>query len=225
MKAKGPSLSNFGALILFVDNHLLVVNKPAGMPVQGDISGDLSLLDAGKAWLKTEYGKPGNVFLGLVHRLDRPVSGVVAFARTSKAASRLSEQFRERTVGKVYRAWVEGVTPAQGHLKDQIVRLESGSEIGRGGEGQMAELSYKRIKTAGGASLLEIELGTGRHHQIRVQFANAGHPIVGDRRYGSRTDYAEGKIALQAHSLSIKHPIRDERLTFTAPPDSDWPRP
>lgn len=206
--------------IIFLDNHLLVVYKPAGMLVQKDRTGDPSLLDLAKAYVKGHFSKPGNVYLGLVHRLDRPVSGVIVFARTSKAAARLSEQFREGRVEKIYQAVVEGEIAESGELEDRIIRSGSSSYVGKGGEGKLAHLSFQRLKSSKGRSLLEITLGTGRHHQIRVQLSNLGYPIVGDFRYGSKAKYKEGAIALHARSLSITHPTRKERMTFTAEPDN-----
>jgi 23S rRNA pseudouridine1911/1915/1917 synthase len=215
-------LSTAAPQVLYVDNHLLVLRKPAGMPVQPDESGDLSLLDWGKAWLKKEYAKPGNVFLGLVHRLDRPVAGVVVFGRTSKGAARLSEQFRTRAVKKIYWALAEGEVPAEGVLRHEIVRPEGkSSQIAAPGEGKPAELSYRRLGGGAGISRVEIELGTGRHHQIRLQFSASGHPLLGDKRYGSTKAFG-GQIALLARELVFKHPTRNEQMRFVAEPDESW---
>lgn len=208
--------------IIFLDNHLFVVYKPAGMLVQKDRTGDPSLLDLAKAYVKRHFSKPGNVYLGLVHRLDRPVSGVIVFARTSKAAARLSEQFREGRVEKIYQAVVEGEIADRGELEDRIIRSGSSSYVGKGDAGQLARLSFQRLKSSSNSSLVEINLGTGRHHQIRVQLSNLGYPIVGDFRYGSKTKYKEGAIALHARSLSITHPTLKERMTFTSEPDDSW---
>ena len=210
---------------LFIDNHLLVVRKPAGMLVQADRTGDRSLLDRGREYVKVEYRKPGNVYLGLVHRLDRPVSGVIVFARTSKAAGRLAEQFRSRQVRKVYWALVEGKIAGEGRLVDRVVRRGATSRIAKGEEGQKAELSFRRLDAAGGRSWVEIELDTGRHHQIRVQFANLGHPVIGDFRYGSKVKFPERALALHARSLTLNHPTRREPMTFTAEPEPFWPIP
>ncbi len=210
---------------LFVDNHLFVVRKPTGMLVQGDRTGDRSLLDWGREYVKEKYRKPGNVYLGLVHRLDRPVSGVVVFARTSKAAGRLAEQFRTRQVRKVYWAVVEGKIPGEGRLVDRLVRRGATSRIATGGEGQEAELSFRRLDAAGGRSWVEIELDTGRHHQIRVQFAHLGHPVIGDFRYGSKVQFPQRALALHARSLSLNHPTKREPMTFTAEPEPFWPVP
>jgi len=214
--------------ILYEDNHLLAVYKPAGVLSQGDETGDPTLLDAAKAWLKDKYAKPGNVFLGLVHRLDRPVAGVLLFARTSKAASRLSAEFREGRVEKLYRAVVEGKPePAEGTLKGHLVKDEEAKrsrlvDAGTAGARE-AELHYRVLGTAEGASLLEITPRTGRSHQIRVQLAGIGHPIVGDVKYGARAPLPGGAIALYARMLSFKHPTRDETVEIAAGPPPGWP--
>lgn len=210
--------------IVFEDNHLLVVNKPAGMLVQADETGDLDLLTWGKQYLKAKYAKPGDVYLGLVHRLDRPVSGVVALARTSKAAARLSAQFRTRAVRKVYWALVTGKPAAEAALRSNLVRQAGkSSRVGDEDEGQAADLRYRRLGAARDAALLEIELGTGRHHQIRLQLAEAGLPILGDLRYGAAAKFGDGtSIALHARRLELDHPTKQERLIFEAPPPAAW---
>lgn len=212
--------------ILYEDNHLLVINKPAGMLVQADKTGDLDLLTWAKAWVKKAYAKPGDVYIGLVHRLDRPVSGVVALARTSKAASRLSAQFRTRAVRKVYWALVAGKPAAEAALRSNLVRQEGkSSRPGDEGEGQVAELRYRRLGAAEDAALIEIELGTGRHHQIRLQLAEAGLPILGDLRYGAAAKFGDGSsIALHARRLELDHPTKHDRLAFEAPPPPAWDR-
>jgi len=208
--------------VLYLDNHLLVVRKPAGLLIQGDRTGDPTLLEQAREYVKRRYNKPGNVFLGLVHRLDRPVSGVVVFARTSKAASRLSEQFRTRRVNKTYLALVEGEIPQQGEFEDQIARRETKSRIVNQG-GQRAVLTFLRRSIHEGVSCVEISLGTGRHHQIRVQFAHRGYPILGDFKYGSRRPFPEKSIALLAQSLTLTHPTLQEEMTFSTEPDAYWP--
>jgi 23S rRNA pseudouridine1911/1915/1917 synthase len=209
--------------ILFLDNHLLVVNKPAGLGVQPDESKDPSLLDWARDYLKLKYEKPGNVFVGLVHRLDRAVSGVVVLARTSKSAARLSEQFRQRTTRKVYRALAEGQTRPSATLENWLLREGPTSRIVEApGPGvQDAKLSYRRLGERGGASELEVELFTGRHHQIRVQLAHHGHALLGDRRYGSQRAFAQ--VALHALSLGIEHPTLREPMLFEAALPSCWP--
>lgn len=211
--------------VLYLDNHLLVVRKPAGMLVQGNHTGDENLLDVGKAFLKAKFNKPGDVFLGLVHRLDRPVSGVVAFARTSKSARRLSGQFRERTVEKLYWAVVEGKVPETGHLVNVLARRQTKSRVIEDeNRGQRAELSFERLSYANGLSWVAVNLGTGRHHQIRVQFAHIGHPLLGDFKYGSRKPFPNRALALHARSLTLLHPTKKEPMTFEAEPEIFWPK-
>ena len=210
--------------VLYTDNHLLVVRKPAGMLVQGDRTGDMSLLDCAREYIKDKFNKPGNVYLGLVHRLDRPTSGVVALALTSKAAKRLSEQFRMGSVRKIYWALVEGKTPAEGKLVDRIRRHGPTSHLTKRDGGQHAELSFRRLRYHEGVSWVEIELATGRHHQIRVQFAHRGHQVIGDFRYGSKVKFGQKALALHARSLTINHPTRKEDMTFVAELEPFWPR-
>jgi RluA family pseudouridine synthase len=209
-------------LILYHDNHLLVVNKPAGRLVQGDQTGRETLLDDAKAWIKQEYDKPGNVFLGLVHRLDRPASGVIVFARTSKAASRLSEEFRSRRPRKTYWALVEGEAPGAGEWTDHLLREEYNSRVVDAPLGKEARLSFTRLSHKNVISHVEVDLQTGRHHQIRVQFAHRGHPVLGDTRYGSSTAFHDDAIALHARELTIVHPTKKEEMTFTADVSTSW---
>ncbi|RMH71666.1 MAG: RluA family pseudouridine synthase [Gemmatimonadetes bacterium] len=209
--------------VIYLDNHLLVLRKPAGMLVQGDSTGDPSLLEWGRQFLKVQFDKPGNVFLALVHRLDRPTSGVVVFGRTSKAAARLSEQFRQRQIRKIYWALVEGKTPEEGHLRDRVARYGVRSQVVQGNRGKIAELHYRRLRYAAGISWVEIEMATGRHHQIRVQFQHAGYPLVGDLRYGATRRLSTPKaLALHARSITLTHPTRQEQMTFHADPDAHW---
>jgi len=208
--------------ILYEDNHLLVVNKPAGQLVQGDQTGRSTLLDEAKSWLKKNYNKPGNVFLGLVHRLDRRASGVVVLARTTKAASRLSEEIRSRRPRKTYWAQVAGEVPPQGQFIDQLEREEFNSRVVAAPAGKEARLSYKRLNYVDGVCLVEVALETGRHHQIRVQFSHRGFPILGDRRYGSRKAFGNDAIALHAREMLIRHPTLGEEMSFVAEPNEDW---
>ena len=214
--------------VLYEDNHLLALYKPAGLLVQGDATEDVSLLVLGKAWLKEKYRKPGRVFLGLVHRLDRPVAGVVVFARTSKGAARLSEQFRSGTVEKRYLAVVAGILeePA-GRWIDQLQREDRNSRVVASPQTKTREarLRYRVLATRGDTSLVEIDLETGRRHQIRVQFAHRGHPLLGDMRYGNSTLFPNREIALLAKSIAFNHPVRDERLTVESPMPRGWPWP
>jgi 23S rRNA pseudouridine1911/1915/1917 synthase len=210
--------------VLYEDNHLLAVNKPAGMLVQGDASGDTSLMDLTREYIRNKYRKPGNVFLGLLHRLDRPVSGVVLFAKTSKAASRISEQLRSRTVQKIYWALVYGrVKPPSGTLMSYLMKGVKKVSLVGGEEAaaQKALLTYRTLRNIKGKSLLEIRLHTGRKHQIRAQLAGLGYPIEGDVKYGAPYGLQDKSIRLMARSLTVKHPIRNERITIEAPPP-DW---
>ncbi len=184
-------------------------------------------MDQVKVWIKTEFNKPGNVFLGLIHRLDRNVSGVVLFARTSKGASRLSEQFRNKTTEKFYRAIIEGKpqhkqASLSHHLRKEKT-LKSTVFQRPGKDTQHAELEYKTLKEYENTSLLEIKLHTGRFHQIRSQLAFIGHPILGDKKYGAFTTLPERQIALYAHRLIFKHPISKENVCVEAPPPPFWP--
>ena len=211
--------------ILHLDNHLLGLYKPAGLLVQGDESGEISLLELGKSWLKKEYHKPGRAFLGMVHRLDRPVAGVVLFCRTSKAAARISEQFRAGTARKTYLAVVEGrPEDDQGHLSNFIEKNAKNSKIVSvpTEKSRIATLSYRVLDTTGSSSLLEVQLETGRKHQIRLQFSYLGHPILGDKRYGSTKALDRRQIALFAKALTIMHPTRNAEITIDAPLPKGW---
>jgi 23S rRNA pseudouridine1911/1915/1917 synthase len=213
--------------ILYEDNHLLVVDKPAGMLAQADLGGDLDVLTLAKRVIKRRDGKPGNVFLGLVHRLDRPVSGVMALAKTSKAASRLSAQFRDREPEKRYLVVVGGTPdPQRAELrhylrKDRAARITR--VVGSERDGKPARLGYEVLETRGATSLLRVLLLTGLPHQIRAQLAAVGHPILGDRKYGSTTPFVRGKLALHAESLALRHPVRGERIEIKADPPAHWP--
>lgn len=214
--------------VLYLDNHLLVVNKPAGLPIQEDETGDRDLLSIGKAFIKKEFDKPGEVFLGLVHRLDRPVSGVVVFARTSKAASRLSEQFRARTPDKRYIALVEGRLTGESTQVDYLVKKDRIVHRVKPSypKAQRAELNWKSLATdktrLGMLSLVEVELLTGRPHQIRVQLSGMGHPVLGDVKYKSGRSFDGRNIALHSHRITCEHPTRKEMMTFTAPFPKTW---
>lgn len=214
--------------VLYSDNHLLAVYKPSGLLVQGDRTGDTCLLDLAKHWIKLRYRKPGRVFLAMVHRLDRPVAGVILFARTSKAASRLSRQFRERSVDKQYLAVVHGQpSDRSGRLLNHIQRDNLVSRVvpAATDSSQEARLRYSVMSTDSKKSLLKIFLDTGRRHQIRIQLAHAGHPVLGDLRYGAGMPLPGREIALLAHTLAVDHPTRGERLVFTSPIPQGWPWP
>lgn len=219
--------------VLHCDNHLLLVYKPAGVPVQADDSGDLDLLSAARRWIEVEFAKPGKAFVGLVHRLDRPARGLVALARTSKGAARLSEQFRGRSVTKRYQAVVHGVPPSDhGELRDWLSSDERGSRVVAAGSGAESLLRYHVAEVRQGCARLEIDLLTGRKHQIRVQLASRGWPILGDLRYAGLAArpgtpplaaLADRSIALLAWQLELDHPTRGERLRFEAPLPPGWP--
>lgn len=210
--------------ILFEDNHIIVVEKMPNIPSQADKTEDLDMLTLVKQYIKEKYNKPGNVYLGLVHRLDRPVGGIMIFAKTSKAASRLSNQVREKTFKKKYLVVVDGkVFPKQGSLEDYLYKDErhNMSKVVTKDKknAKLAKLDYKVLKynEVKDLSLLEIDLHTGRHHQIRVQLAHFGHSIFGDQKYGTR---GQGKqIALWAYSLTVQHPVTKEKMTFEDLPE------
>lgn len=208
--------------ILFEDNHLLVVNKAAGLLVQGDRTGDIPLVDLAKAYIKKKYNKPGEVFLGMVHRLDRPTSGVLVFARTSKALGRLNAQFQERTTKKIYWAVTEGANaPEEAKLEHWLLRKpkinKSFAHKNEVPNSKFARLRFRRIKTLERYSLLEIDLQTGRHHQIRAQLNAINLHIKGDLKYGAARSNPDGSIHLHARSLSFEHPVKKELMTVVAP--------
>lgn len=221
---------NIARQILFEDNHLLAVNKICGQIVQGDKTGDTPLSDLVKAFIKERDNKPGNVFCGVIHRIDRPVSGVVLFAKTSKALSRMNEQVKEREMKKTYWALCkEAPRQEQGHLEDWLLRNEKSNKSFVVKEGtdqaKLAKLDYRLIGvTEGGYHLIEIDLLTGRHHQIRAQLANMGCPIKGDLKYGAPRSNPDGGISLHARSISFIHPVKLEPITISAPtpPDPIW---
>lgn len=218
--------------VLFEDNHVLAVAKPAGAATQGAAAGVMSVLDMAKAYVARKYDKPGKVYLGVVSRLDAPVTGLLIFARTSKAAGRLSEAFRTRKAEKVYLATVKGTPPpcpgsphSHGSLvhymvKDERTRRMVATHADTPGA-QRAELSYEVLLSKGGLSLLAVRLMTGRKHQIRVQLAKIGCPILGDGKYGVTEPYEPG-IALHSWRLGIEHPVRREPLELECPPAAGW---
>ena len=212
--------------IIFIDNHLIAVTKPAGLLTQPDRNTDESLIDQTRQWIKEKYNKPNNIFLGLVHRLDRNVSGVVLFARTSKAASRLSKQFREGTPKKHYRAIVLGKLKEEHTTLVHYLRKEKSLRATvfprETPTAKRSELSYKVINSLENKSLLEVSLSTGRFHQIRAQMAFIGHPIIGDVKYGAPEPLPNQEIALYAHKLVFSHPVSNEEITVTAPEPKTW---
>ncbi len=212
------------AEVLFCDNHLLAANKPAGMPVQQDRTGDPDLLSCLKQYLQKRFDKPGNVYLGLVHRLDRPVSGVMVFARTSKAAGRLAAQFREGTARKRYIAVAEGRISGRGRCEDYLLKKNEVVRIAGAGEAGAlhAELAWRSAAAGKKESLLDIELMTGRPHQIRLQLASRGMPILGDLRYGSRREFDGRNLALHCYRLGLEHPVLKAPVVWTAAPPPTW---
>lgn len=215
--------------ILYEDNHLIVINKRPGQIVQGDKTGDTPLAEDIKAFLKERDHKPGNVFCGVVHRLDRPVSGVVIFAKTGKALSRMTELLLHRQMQKTYLAVVKNRPPAdQGHLEDYLFRVEKSNKSFVTTDSQhpgakLAVLDYRlKAVSAGGYHLLEVDLHTGRHHQIRCQLAHMGCPIKGDLKYGAPRSNPDGSISLHACRLEFEHPVRHEPVVVTAPPPWDY---
>ncbi|MBQ4064459.1 MAG: RluA family pseudouridine synthase [Bacteroidaceae bacterium] len=212
--------------VLHEDNHIIVINKAAGEIVQGDKTGDASLCDKMKAFLKEKYAKPGNVFVGLPHRLDRPVSGIVIFAKTSKALERLNEMFRTGSVKKIYWA-ITKERPAQpdAELECWILRNEKMNKsfaYKKEVKGaKKAQLHYTLIGTSQNYNLIEVELKTGRHHQIRCQLASIGCPIKGDLKYGAKRSNPDGSISLHARYVEFTHPVSKEFIRITAPLPAD----
>lgn len=212
--------------VLFEDNHLVIVNKRAGDIVQGDKTGDLPLSEIIKQYLAEKYDKPGKVFLGVVHRLDRPTSGAVIFARTSKALERMNQMLREKKIDKTYWAMVQGQPdPAFGTLVHYLKKNPKNNKstvFKRPGDGaKKAVLHFKTLKNLEHYSLLEIELETGRHHQIRSQLSFLGHPIKGDLKYGSKRSNHDGGIHLHAKKLVFVHPVSKEKVIIEAPLPED----
>ncbi len=219
--------------IFYEDNHLLVVEKPVNILTQGDITGDKDLLTILKEDIKERYNKPGNVFLGLIHRLDRPVGGVMVFAKTSKAASRLSEQIRIGGFKKTYLAVIYG-TPdiSEGKLEHYLAKDREKNKVyivnDRKKGGKKAILEYEVLGNAvlGNAenmSLVKINLITGRSHQIRVQFASTGHPLFGDQKYGEGLSKPGEQLALWSYSIEVAHPVKGEKMMFQCNPPQIYP--
>lgn len=199
--------------IIYEDNHLLVVEKPINVPTQEDNSKDEDLLNILKNYLKNKYNKPGNVYVGLVHRLDRPVGGVMVFAKTSKAASRLSDQIRLNQFNKVYYAVCEGKINKEGRLEDKLLKDKKRNIVTVDKNGKNSILNYKKIMEKNNLNLVEIKLETGRPHQIRVQMSHNGNPLYGDQKYNKNSKIGE-QLALFAKKLEFYHPITKELMSF-----------
>lgn len=211
--------------VLYEDNHIIVVVKPCNVPTQADKTGDVDILTLIKDYIKEKYQKPGNVYVGLVHRLDRPVGGVIVFAKTSKAASRLSESIRNKTFTKTYLAIVNGeLEEKQGSFenylwKDEVLNMSKIVSKEKHGA-KFAKLNYEVLQEKDNLSLVKINLETGRHHQIRVQFAGNNHSLYGDQKYGKGPKNKQ--IALWAYEISFKHPVKDEIMKFNCKPEGTF---
>ncbi len=210
--------------VLYEDNHIIVVVKPENILSQGDNTGDISMIEIVKDYIKEKYNKPGNVYLGLVHRLDRPVGGIMVFARTSNAASRLTKSFSEHKITKKYLAIIHGRMEKEGKLVDYIEKTNKGDAI-ISENGKKAVLTYEELEydKTNDCSLLSVNLETGRHHQIRIQFASRGHYLLGDQRYGAED---REQICLFCYYLSFEHPVTKELLKFEFFPENKgyWTR-
>lgn len=212
--------------VIYEDNHLIIVNKAVGEIVQGDKTGDKPLSEYVKDYIREKYSKPGNVFCGVVHRLDRPVSGIVVFARTSKALERMNRKFRDGEVHKTYWALVQG-KPLQKEalLEDWLVsdgRMNKTFVTDQGAkDAKLSRLKYKTIAEGDRYTLLEVTLLTGRKHQIRAQLANIGCPIKGDLKYGSKRSNSDGGISLQSHSIEFIHPVSKQEIRLELPPTEE----
>lgn len=220
---------NFGEMktvpeVLYCDNHILVVVKPAGMLAQGDRTGDTDLLSLAKGWVKREFKKPGNVYLGLVQRLDRPVSGVMVVARTSKAAARLTQAFKQHALQKRYLAVVHGLPDFDTELVDWIVKTDGKVRLADSQHpgAKLARLRWRHLAQQNDLALLEVDLQTGRPHQIRLQLASRGHAILGDLRYGSAMSFDGQNLALHAYGLGFNHPVQSVFMKWQVAPPSTW---
>ncbi|MCI5879460.1 MAG: RluA family pseudouridine synthase [Bacillales bacterium] len=198
--------------VLYEDNHLIAVLKPINVPTQKDSSNDIDMVSLVKDYLKKKYNKPGNVYLGLLHRLDRPVSGVLLFAKTSKAAERMTKEIKNHNVRKTYYAVVEGKVDKKGTFIDKLLKDEKTNFVRVSDKGKEAKLEYELICYKNNYSLVKINLITGRSHQIRVQFSSRGYPLYGDQRYNKKD---KNQIALFSSSIEFTHPVTKEHLTIS----------
>ena len=209
--------------ILYEDNHIIIVNKPPKIPVQGDKTGDTSLIDIGKEYVKKTYNKKGNIYLGLPHRIDRPVSGIVILSKTSKSLSRMTKLFRDREIKKTY--WAIVKNKLKKHSGELTHYLKKNKRLNKSFVGQNnqkgfmeSKLKYKLLKELNNYFLYEIELITGRHHQIRVQLSTLGSPIKGDVKYNAKRTNKDGSINLHSRKIKFTHPIKKTLISITAPP-------
>ena len=214
--------------VIYEDNHLLVVEKPVNILSQGDNTNDDDMVNLLKKYLKEKYNKPGNVFVGLVHRLDRPVGGCMVFAKTSKAASRLSEQVRNNSLKKTYRAVIHGnMNKKEDNLLDYLYKNKKTNMVSvvskNTKDAKDARLSYETLDSQKGFSLVQIDLKTGRPHQIRVQFASRKHPLFGDQRYGQHLNKVGQQIALWSYKIEIVHPTTKEKMEFVCDVPNEYP--
>ena len=214
--------------VIYEDNHLLVVEKSVNILSQGDDTNDKDMVNLLKNYVKEKYNKPGNVFIGLVHRLDRPVGGVMVFAKTSKAASRLSEQVRNKSFKKTYRAVIHGtMNKKEDTLKDYLYKNKKTNMVSvvnkNHKEAKNAELDYETLQSKNNFSLVQIDLKTGRPHQIRVQFASRKHPLFGDQRYGQDVNKVGQQIALWSYKIEITHPTTKEKMEFICEAPKEYP--
>lgn len=214
--------------VIYEDNHLLVVEKPVNILSQGDNTNDDDMVNLLKKYIKEKYNKPGNVYLGLVHRLDRPVGGVMVFAKTSKAASRLSEQVRNKTFKKSYKAVIHGTMKRKSDmLEDYLYKNKKTNMVSvvskNHKEGKFSQLYYETVGNKDGFSLVKIDLKTGRSHQIRVQFASRNHPLYGDQRYGQNVNKVGQQIALWSNVIELVHPTTKEKMKFVCDPPNEYP--
>ena len=214
--------------VIYEDNHLLVVEKPVNILSQGDDTNDKDMVNLLKQYVKEKYNKPGNVYIGLVHRLDRPVGGAMVFAKTSKAASRLSEQVRNKTFKKTYRAVIHGTMNKESDtLKDYLYKNKKTNMVSvvnkNHKDAKNAELSYETLEHKNNLSLVEIDLKTGRPHQIRVQFASRRHPLFGDQRYGQNVNKVGQQISLWSYKIEMEHPTTKEKMEFVCEPPKEYP--
>lgn len=212
--------------ILYEDNHLLIVEKPNNIPVQQDKSNDNDLLSMLKEDIKIRYNKPGNVYLSLIHRLDRPVGGAILFAKTSKAASRMANLFRKREINRSYLAIVRGIVRTQEeklihYLRKDEKRNKVFAVDSKAKDAKKAILHYKLLETKENMSLLLVQLETGRSHQIRVQLQQIGHPLFGDQKYGQKVNKVGEQIALWSHELTFNHPVKQEQIVVKSYPSHD----